>query len=119
MTASPSTYPIPDRATRGRAAARPRSRRRARAHARGGIGWIVLCGVLLAGVVFVNVAVLRLNLSLDKANSDRAKLQAQTAALQSQLSSALASPRIEQRARVEDGLVEADPSTIGYVNLGR
>ena len=118
MAASPSTYAIPERATR-RSGAAVRQRARRRSRARGGVGWIVLCAALLAGVVFVNVAVLRLNLSLDKANSERAKLQAQTAALQSQLSSALASPRIEERARVEDGLVEADPSTIGYVNLGR
>ena len=101
--------------------ARPRTQRRSRtkARARGGILWITVSGILLAGVVFVNVAVLRLNISLDSANSQRAKLRAENAALQSQLSSALASPRIQARARREFGLVPADPSTIGYVDLSR
>ncbi len=81
--------------------------------------WIVVSGVLLTGVVFVNVAVLRLNLQLDKATQQRSKLLAQNAALQSQLSSQLASPRIQAIARHQDGLVDADQSTIAYINLGR
>jgi hypothetical protein len=101
-----------------RPSARPRSRARARrARAHGAILWIVVSAALLAGVVFVNLAVLKLNLSLDKATQERTKLRAANAALQSQLSSALASPRIQAQARREDGLVPADPSTIGYVNL--
>ena len=79
--------------------------------------WIALGAVVLAGVVFVNLAVLRLNLKLDSATKDRADLLGQNANLQSQLSSALASPRIQSLARTKDGLVPADPSTIGYVNL--
>ena len=62
---------------------------------------------------------LRLNLALDKATQERAKLRAENATLQSQLSAALASPRIQALARKQDGLVEADPSTIGYLDLGR
>lgn len=100
-------------------ARRTRKRRRARARARGGILWIAVSGILLTGVVFVNVAVLRLNIALDSANSERAKLRAENAALQSQLSSELASPRIQQRARRTFGLVPADPSTIGYVDLSK
>ena len=79
--------------------------------------WIALGAVVLAGVVFVNLAVLRLNLQLDSATKDRADLLGQNANLQSQLSSALASTRIQNLARSKDGLVPADPSTIGYVNL--
>jgi len=105
--------------TRPRPRTKERVRRRARARARGGILWIAICGLLLAGVVFVSVAVLQLNLALDSANSERTKLRAENAAMQSQLSGALASTRIEARAKVEDGLVAADPSTIGYVDLGR
>ena len=96
-----------------------RARARRRAPARAGILWIAVSGVLLAGVVFVNVGVLRLNLQLDRANQQRAKLRAENAALQSELSSRLASPRIQALARHEDGLVPADPSTIGYIDLGR
>ncbi len=78
-----------------------------------------MSGILLAGVVFVNVAVLRLNLQLDKATQQRSNLRAENAALQSELSSQLASPRIQAIARRQDGLVDADPSTIGYIKLGR
>jgi cell division protein FtsL len=100
---------------------RPRTRRRQvrRARARGGILWIVLSGILLTGVVFVNVAVLRLNISLDSANTQRAKLRAENAALQSQLASEVASQKIQQRARTQFGLVAADPSTTRYLNLAR
>ena len=92
-------------------------RRRARARARGGILWIAISGILLAGVVFVNVAVLQLNLSLDSANAERVKLRAENAALQQQLASELASPRIQARAAKVYGLVPAQQ--YGYVNLAK
>jgi hypothetical protein len=99
--------------------ARSRARRktRTRPRARGGILWIAISGILLAGVVFVNVAVLRLNINLDSANQQRVKLRADDAALQSQLASALASPRIQDQARSQDGLVTA--TTIHYENIGK
>jgi len=81
--------------------------------------WIVVGGVLLAGVVFVNLAVLRLNLRLDSATQLRNKLRADNAALQSQLSSALASPRIQTLAHEHDGLEQADASSIVYLDLGK
>jgi cell division protein FtsL len=107
---------------RRRAAAIPSTRKRAKAQqarARSGILWIAISGILLAGVVFVNVAVLRLNLALDSANSERTKLRAQDAALSSQLSGELASWRIQARASKELGLVYADPGQYGYVNLAK
>jgi cell division protein FtsL len=97
----------------------PRSRRRQQARARGGILWIAVSGILLAGVVFVNVAVLRLNLSLDGANADRVKLRAENAALQSQLSSELRSGRIQSQAAKQLGLAYQDPSHYGYVDLAK
>ena len=109
----------PKAAPKAKPKSKARVKTRVRARARSGIVWIVVSGVLLAGVVFVNVAVLRLNLQLDRAGQQQSKLHAENAALQSQLSSQLASPRIQAIARNKDGLVEADPSTIGYVNLGR
>ena len=81
--------------------------------------WIAVSALLLAGVVFVNVAVLRLNLGLDAANSERVRLRAENAALQSELSSSLASPRVQERARRELKLAPADPATFGYVDLSR
>ncbi|HEY4345986.1 MAG TPA: hypothetical protein VGM80_00225 [Gaiellaceae bacterium] len=76
-------------------------------------------GILLGGVVFVNLAVLRLNLRLDSATQQGSKLRAQNATLESQLSTARASGKIQSLARSRDGLVEADPSSIGYIDLAK
>jgi HAMP domain-containing protein len=78
---------------------------------------IAIGGALLAGVVFVNLADLRLNLRLERATQERSKLRAQNASLQSQLSAALASHRIQALAHQRDGLVQA--SSAGYIDLGR
>jgi cell division protein FtsL len=98
---------------------RTRTRKKSQPRTRGGILWIVVSGILLAGVVFVNVAVLQLNLSLDSTNSERTKLIAQNAALESQYSALVASQRIQQQAVRQLGLQYSDPSTYGYVNLGK
>jgi cell division protein FtsL len=98
---------------------RPRTRTRAkRARARGGILWIAVGGILLAGVVFVNVAVLQLNLSLDSANAERSKLLAENAALQTEYSRLVSSPRVNAAA-TKLGLIFKDPSLYGYVNLAK
>ncbi|MFO7572909.1 MAG: cell division protein FtsL [Gaiellaceae bacterium] len=108
---------------RSRPAKRTRSSSKVRARPRlllgGGILWIVLFGALLAGVVAVNVTVLRLNVQLDQAAREQSQLKADIAGLRSQLSSASASARIESRARKDLGLVPADPDTIVYVELPR
>ena len=98
---------------------RPRTRKKAQPKARGGILWIAVSGILLGGVVFVNVLVLQLNLSLDSANSDRSKLLAQNAALQSQYSGLISSPRIQSQAASELGLVYKDPSDYGHIDLAK
>ncbi|HET7450915.1 MAG TPA: hypothetical protein VFJ78_09970 [Gaiellaceae bacterium] len=99
---------------------RPRVRSRARkARARGGILWIAIGGILLAGVVFVNVAVLQLNLRLDSANAERSKLLADNAALQTQYSRLISSPRITASAKKQFGLVYRDPSEYVYVDLAK
>ena len=69
---------------------RPRRRAKEQPRVAGGVVWIVLVGVLLTGVVAMNVAVLRLNLRLDSLGRERAKLRAGNADLSSQLSSAAA-----------------------------
>ena len=100
--------------------ARPRPRSRAKtARARGGILWIAIGGILLAGVVFVNVAVLQLNLRLDSANAERSKLLADNAALQTQYSRLISSPRITAEATKQFGLVYQDPSVYVYVDLAK
>jgi cell division protein FtsL len=105
--------------TKPKTKTRTKTRKRTQTRARGGILWIAVSGILLAGVVFVNVAVLRLNLSLDSTNSERTRLRAENAALQSNLSRELASSQIQTRAAKEFGLTYADPSQYGYVNLAK
>jgi cell division protein FtsL len=110
---------IADPIPRHRPRTKAHSRKRAQARARGGILWIAISGILLAGVVFVNVAVLQLNLSLDKTNTERSQLLAENAALQSQYSSLVGSQAIQSKAVKEFGLVYKDQSTYGYLNLAK
>jgi cell division protein FtsL len=119
--AAPAPAPAPRTRTRKPkpAPTRPRGRARPQPRARGAILWILVGAILLAGVVFVNLAVLRLNLQLDSATQHRSKLRAENAALQSRLSSSLASPRIQSQARRELGLVPADPGATVYIDLGK
>jgi len=70
-----------------------RARRKTQARARGGILWI--------------------------ANSERTKLRAENAALESQLSAQLRSGRIQAQAVRQFGLSYQDPAQYGYVNLAK
>ena len=109
--------PVPHAQRRRKTA--PKRRPRARRGVAGGAAWIVLVAVLLAGVVALNVAVLRLNMTLDRLGRERVQLRADTAALQSQLSSAAATGRIEALAVRRLGYVPATPDQTTYVQLGR
>ena len=102
----PRPRPAPRRA--------PRQRRVA-----GGVFWIGIVAVLLAGVVATNVAVLRLNMKLDQLGRQRADLKAQTAALSAQLSSAASAPRIQRLAAKQLSLVQATPDQMHYLTLRR
>ena len=96
---------------------RPRTRaRRRRDPLRSGVVWIVAAAIVLAGLVALNVAVLQLNVRLDKLSRDRATLRDQNASLASQFSTAKASPLIQSRAKTRLGLVPAKQTT--YVELG-
>jgi hypothetical protein len=109
-------------APRPRSAPRPKPkprtvpRRKAKAGVAGGLAWIIVGSVLLAGIVALNVAVLRLNIRLDHMNKEREQLRAENAALGAKLSGAVSSPRIQALAKAR-GFVPADPTTIGYVDL--
>src|SRR5215204_15322 len=81
----------------------------------GGVVWIAVIAALLAGVVATNVAVLRLNMTLDEMGRDRADLRAENAALAAQLSSASASPRIQAVAAQRLGLVQVGSEQTTYV----
>jgi hypothetical protein len=82
----------------------------------GGIVWISALTLLLAGVVAINVAVLRANVHVSNLDKQELQLQAQNAALASQVSSAGASLRIESTAR-RLGLVPAPGTDTSYLDL--
>jgi hypothetical protein len=111
--ARPRPRPQARPAPKPRTAAKRRPRRRA--GVAGGLVWIVVAGVLLAGIVALNVAVLRLNVQLDRLNNDRQQLQAGNAALASKLSSVSSSLRIQTLAR-NSGFVPAESPT--FVDIG-
>lgn len=108
-----STIAQAQRVPRARAA----SQQRGRTWALGGVVWIVLLAILLAGVVAINVAVLRLNLQLDEAGRERTELKTDIARLRSDISSAAATTRIERLAEGELGLVEVEPEDTTYIQL--
>jgi cell division protein FtsL len=107
---------IVETARLARPARRPREKSASRLLA-GGVLWIVVFALLLAGVVAVNVAVLRLNLHLDGVNRERTELKADIAELRSKLSSSAATFEVERTARDELGLVQADPEDTTFVRL--
>ena len=102
---------------RPRPGPRPRRRAERRPRVASGVIWIAVIGVLLVGVVFMNVAVLRLNIRLDQLGRDRAGLRADNAQLASQLSSAQAAARIQALARKELGVQPALAQETTYVRL--
>jgi cell division protein FtsL len=85
----------------------------------GGVVWIVLVALLLAGVVAVNVTVLRLNLELDEVGRERTELRSDVSRLRSELSTASATSRVDRLAQKELGLVKADPDEMTFVHLDR
>jgi cell division protein FtsL len=103
---------------RPRPRSRPRpTRRRRERRVSGGVLWIAVVAVLLAGVVATNVAVLRLNMKLDRLGRERSDLKAQNAELSSQLSSAASAPRIQRLAARQLGLVQASSDQTSYFRL--
>ena len=93
-----------------RAARKPAPRRRVA----GGVVWIGLVAVLLAGVVALNVAVLRLNVQLDHTQSERNQLRADNAQLNTDIAARAASGRIIALANGRLGLTPATPD---YLDL--
>ena len=82
-----------------------------------GVLSIVVVAALLAGVVALNVAVLRLNLRLDGLGQERVKLRAENAALASKLASSAAAARIQQIAERQLGVAPATPQQTRFVDV--
>ena len=74
--------------------------------------------MLLTGVVALNVAVLRTNMTVSKLDKKELQLRAENAALASQVSSAASARRIEATAR-KLGLVPAQATDTSYLDLER
>jgi cell division protein FtsL len=83
----------------------------------GGIVWIVFVTALLAGVVALNVAVLRLNVQLDGLAREKQELRAGNNELASRLAGLEASGRIESLAQTQLGLVPAQPDQTTYITI--
>ncbi|HEY3106267.1 MAG TPA: hypothetical protein VGJ49_05675 [Gaiellaceae bacterium] len=79
--------------------------------------WIAVIAVLLAGIVALNVAALRLNVRVEQLDGEKQKLAAQRDALQTKLSTAIAAGRIQGLAVDHLGLVAPDSTT--YLELKR
>jgi type II secretory pathway component PulJ len=77
---------------------------------------MILFALLLAGVVAVNVAVLRAHVAVTHLDEQRAQLQAQNQALASHLSAVNSAPRIEAAAR-RLGMVPAPAANTSYFVL--
>jgi cell division protein FtsL len=83
----------------------------------GGVVWIVFLTALLAGVVALNVAVLRLNVELDGLAREKQELRAGNNELASRLAGLEASGRVQALARKQLGLVPAEPDQTTYITL--
>jgi hypothetical protein len=121
-TTAPAPAPLPARRRRPPAAKPAQGARRApqtRASSRrltGGIVWISAFAMLLTGVVALNVAVLRTNMTVSKLDKQELLLRAENQALASQVSSAASARRIEATAR-RLGLVPAPATDTSYLDL--
>jgi len=119
-SAGPAAAPAAPRVRRS--AEETRANLLAKAHGQRRLSFGVLCigiaGALLAGVVAVNVLVLRQNVELDRATRDRTILRAENATLASQVSAAVSASRIAGLAQRSLGLVQVDPEGTTYLDLG-
>jgi cell division protein FtsL len=114
--AAARALPAPARTrVRPRPVRRPASRRRVA----GGVVWIGVVGVLLAGVVALNVAVLRLNVQLDELGRERNQLRADNAQLSTEVAARAASGRIVSIASDRFGLAPVTPENWTYLDLRR
>jgi cell division protein FtsL len=106
---------------RTRARPQPRSVRKpaSRRRVAGGVVWIGVVGVLLAGVVALNVAVLRLNVQLDELGHERTQLRADNAQLSTEIAARAASGRIVAVASDRLGVAPATPESWTYLDLRR
>jgi cell division protein FtsL len=111
--AAARAHPEPAR-TRARPKPRPAQKTAPRRRVAGGVVWIGAIALLLAGVVALNVAVLRLNVRLDELGQERSQIRADNAQLSSEIAAKAATGRIAALASNRLGL---QPTTATYLDL--
>ena len=77
--------------------------------------WVPLIGVLLTGIVFLNVALLEVNGSIARMDTRSAELRRDNAALRMRVARLGSSERI-QRSAAGRGFVAAVPGEVGYLS---
>lgn len=113
-TATARAEPRPRRAPRPqprpRAQPRPAPRKRAAARPRltGSVVWILVVAALLAGIVALNVGVLRLNMEGERLDEEYNQLLTRQQELEAEFSRTAAAGRIESLALDRLGLVRAE-----------
>jgi hypothetical protein len=96
----------------------PRKRQAQQSRVASGVVWIVLFGVLLAGVIAINVAGLQQRMKLNHLNQERSALLSQTSDSAAKLSARLSDARVGVEAR-RAGQVLAPSSDTSIVPLPR
>ena len=111
--AAARAHPEPAR-TRARPKPRTVQKTAPRRRVAGGVVWIGAIALLLAGVVALNVAVLRLNVRLEELGQERSQIRADNAQLSSEIAAKAASGRI---AAVASNRLGLEPTTATYLDL--
>ncbi len=83
-----------------------------------GRAWIPLIGVLLAGIVAMQVEVLKLNAGIGRSLVRGTALQSENALLRAQVATLADDQRIESKA-AQMGMVMPSPGSIKFLELGR
>jgi hypothetical protein len=117
MAVAAAARPLRKHAPPAKPRATPRRRPARSKGVAGGVVWIVFLTALLAGVVALNVAVLRLSIQLDGLAREKQELRAGNNELASRLAGVEASGRVQTLARNQLGLVPAEPDQTTYVTL--
>jgi cell division protein FtsL len=82
-----------------------------------GRAWIALVGVLLAGIVFLNVSVLELNRGIAQTDAKSAALERTNSTLREQVATLSSTERIQQLAE-QKGYVLPQPGDVTYLHGG-
>ena len=110
--------PLPQKRASARAKPKAQRRQRRSPRIRASLVWMVVFAVLLVGVVAVNVAVLRANVSVHDLDAQIAQHQQAIATLKSEYARDTAAPSVEAVA-TQAGLSPASSLDTTLIDMGR